>query len=116
MVICPECGYPYEDDQMLIGSRTIRCANCSWSGNSSKLITAPEEVPVGAMQSLYEFLGKVISPQVAKKMVELGLLSTSKETENVQKIARVLSHGTRSTFQGVLSALFAEEVKDDRPN
>lgn len=116
MVICPECGYPYENDQMLVGERTIRCANCSWSGSSSKLITTPEEVPVGAMQSLYEFLGKVISPQVARKMVELELLESNKEPENVQKIARVLSHGTRATFQGVLSALFNEEVRDGRPN
>lgn len=116
MVICPACGYPYEDDQMVIGARTIRCANCSWRGNSSELITASEEVPIGSMQTLYEFLGKEISPQVARKMVDLGLLSNSKETENVQKIAGVLSFGTRGMFRGVLSALFAGEVDDGKPN
>jgi len=115
MVICPECGYPYEDEAYTIGERNIQCANCSWSGSSSKLIAAPEAAPVDKLQELFRFLGKDIGPQIGVRLVKLGLLTNSSEPENVAKIARVLQAGARGAFRGLVTALFTEEVNGE-PN
>lgn len=116
MVICPQCGYPYEDEAFIIGERDIKCANCGWRGSSTDLISAPEEAPVAAMQELYQFLGEEIAPSVGRKMVELGLLRPTQDKENVMKVAAVLRGGTRGAFQGVITTLFVQETEDARPN
>ena len=116
MVICPQCGYPYESEAVTISVRDVTCANCAWGGLSSELITAPEEAPVAEMQALYKWLGEELAPVLGKKMVELGLLQPSHEKANVVKIARVLKGGTRGAFQGVISTLFIEEAGDAGPN
>ena len=116
MVICPQCGYPYEDNQLVIGERNVSCAHCAWSGSSTQLILAPDEAPVREMQQFYEFLARDIAPTLAKKMLDLGLFKRSADQENIAKIARVLKNGTRGTFQGILASLFAEEVSDDGSN
>jgi hypothetical protein len=109
MVICPQCGYPYENDQLMVGVRDITCANCPWHGSSSDLITVSDEAPVDKMQELYRYLGAEIAPVLGKKMVALGLLEETATTSNITKVARVLKSGTRGAFTGVISSLFAEE-------
>ena len=114
-MICPECGYPYDDDSSIVAVRDIICANCRWSGSSSKLLQVKGELKGGVdvLQQLYFFLGKSIAPQIGVKLVELGLLAPDKDPGNVVRIARVLSLVSRASFRSVLESLAPEE-SDER--
>jgi len=121
MVICPECGYPYDDDTYVLGARDIICANCKWKGSSTELLQTKGELDGGvdALQHIYLFLGKTIAPQIAAKAVELGFLSGEKTPANYRRIAKVLSRITRAVFKELVEALIAdaeenkEESKDE---
>lgn len=107
MVVCPDCGYPYSDDTHVLGARDIVCANCKWKGSSTALLQTKGDLEggVGALQELYEFLGKNIAPQITVLAVKLGFLSDDRDAENYRRIARVLSRVTRATFRELLQAL-----------
>lgn len=121
MVVCPECGYPYPDESYVLGARDVICANCKWKGSSTQLLQTKGEFEGGVevLQHLNLFLGRIISPQITVKCVELGLLDGSKTPENYRRIAKILSRVTRAVFKELTQALIddaserAKEVKTD---
>lgn len=121
MVVCPDCGYPYPDETYTLGARDVICANCKWKGSSTELLQTKGELEGGVeqLQQLYQFLGRVIAPQITVKAVELGFLTGDKTPENYRRIAKVLSRVSRASFKELLQALvddaeeYAKEEKTD---
>lgn len=114
MVICPECGYPYEDDQLLVSEKKVQCDNCPWRGSSADLLMTEGAAPAYEMQQLYQYIGRELAPMLGRRMVQLGLLQRSSDTENIAMVARVLREGTRGAFRGVLDELYREEEHEQR--
>lgn len=110
-VICPECGYPYEDNTYVVAERSVTCANCRWSGSSANLLQVRGELQGGVdtLQQLYLFLGKNITPQIGVKMMELGLLCREGSVENVSHVAHTLVTISRATFKTILELVTKEE-------
>jgi hypothetical protein len=107
VVVCPECGFPVEDDSRVIAARRVKCDNCAWTGDSSKLIEVlgGSTISPDVFRQLFLHISRVVSPSVAAKMLQLGLISEKRNAENLKSIASILRAGSRGMFEGIVRAM-----------
>mgnify|MGYP001824616049 CR=1 FL=1 len=108
MVVCPQCGYPKEENALVIGERDVTCKMCAWHGSSSELLEFEDESKFQDPRKLQEFMGflqKHISPLVGKELANLELISRDPSPDNIAFITKLLVDYSRAGFGAVLKGL-----------
>lgn len=112
MVVCPRCGYPQEEDVLVVAEWDITCEMCAWSGGSTELLRVDDESQFQDPRKLQEFmffLQKHISPLIGKELANLGLISRQASPENLAFVTKLLIDFSRAGFGAVLKGLLREQ-------
>lgn len=119
MVVCPQCGYPQQGTFGIIAERDTSCQRCDWTGLSSDLIAVPDGkfADPKSFDELYKFLQEKISPQVGRKMVELGLvkqidtgrMTPAEAKEHLKVFTELLIGYSRAGFESILRGVLERD-------
>lgn len=124
MRICPQCGGPFPDDEVIIASKEMTCPRCRWTGTSEGTILIDENVTgmedfQSQLEKLYVGLAQQVAPVIGKLLIESGMvlaptgLDEKEDKRRIEFLARVLQGSTRGTVQGIASVI-AEEMNRGR--
>lgn len=108
MVVCPRCGYPQEEDVLVVAEWDVTCEMCAWHGPSTELLTVDNEANIQdprKLQEFMKFLQTAISPLIGKELANLGLITRDPTTENLAFVTKLLVEYSRAGFGAVLKGL-----------
>lgn len=122
MLICPRCGYPNEQNELIEAPRDAKCSRCTWEGRSQELIYLDDNKAgvadfQGRMERFYVNMATMVAPLIGKLLLDEGLIPSPKDVEGderderIKLVARILQATTNAAVQGAVSAM-AKEMND----
>lgn len=119
MLICPRCGYPNEQNELVEATRDAECTRCTWNGSSTELIYLDNKIAgvqgfQARMERFYVNMATMVAPLIGKLLLEEGLIPNPKDVdgnerdERIQLTARVLQATTNGAVQSAVSAITTE--------
>lgn len=119
MLICPRCGFPSEQDEVIQAPREATCRRCTWKGESQELIYLDDRLAgvqqfQAKMERFYVGMATMVGPLIGKLLLDESLIESPRDVEGDERerrivvIARVLQAATNGAVQGVVTALSEE--------
>lgn len=119
MLICPQCGFPSEQNELIEAPKDAKCGRCTWVGQSQELIYLDDNLAgvqdfQGHMESFYVNMATMVAPLIGKLLLDEKLIPNPKDVEGDERnkrihiIARVLQATTNGAVQAAVAALTKE--------
>ena len=125
MLICPQCGFPSEQNELIKAPRDAECTRCTWKGKSQELIYMDDNLAgvkdfQGRMERFYVSMATMVAPLIGKLLLDEKLIPSPKDVEGderdnrIQLVARILQATTNGAVQAAVTAL-SKEMSDGWP-